>query len=243
MSTAGDVGHQTLESISGALNRYNQWMFVQVAPALGEDVLEVGSGIGNLSAFLTDRRRVCLSDVSATYLDILKNRFGQRENVSVHHWDLGTPAPEALQPGSFDTVICLNVLEHIQDDRAALQRMHRLLKPGGRLALLVPAHPFLYNGFDKGLDHFRRYNKHDLRRQLEESGFHVRKLWYFNALGALGWFVNGHLLRKTRLPSGQMKLFDLLVPLLKLERLLPMPFGISVIALADAIPHPMEFPQ
>lgn len=241
MSTeAKDVGHETLERISGALGRYNVWMYEQIASAVGEEVLEVGSGIGNLSVFLKDRQRVCLTDVSPAYLEILRERFGPHPHVSVHAWDLGQAPPEALEAGSFDTIICLNVLEHIEDDRAALARMRALLKPGGRLALLVPAHGWLYNGFDKGLEHFRRYSKADLKGILAECGFRTQRAWYFNALGALGWFVNGTVLRKTLLPTGQMKLFDLLVPLLKLERWIPLPFGISAIAIAEALPDPEE---
>jgi len=235
-----DVGHETLDRISGALGRYNVWMYEQIASAVGEDVLEVGSGIGNLSVFLQDRRRVCLTDVSPGYLDILAERFASRPQVSVHAWDLGKPVPPALETQRFDTIICLNVLEHIEDDRSALDRMRSLLKPDGRLALLVPAHPFLYNGFDAGLDHYRRYSKHGLKRLLTESGFRTRRLEYFNALGALGWFVNGTLLRKTLLPTGQMGLFDKLVPLLKFERYIPLPFGISAIAIAETLPDMEE---
>jgi SAM-dependent methyltransferase len=235
-----DIGHETLDRISETLGRYNVWMYEQIASAVGEEVLEVGSGIGNLSIFLQERRRVCLTDVSPTYLDLLRARFGHRPHITVHAWDLGTDAPDELIPRSFDTVICMNVLEHIEDDRAALKRMRALLKSGGRLALLVPAHPWLYNGFDKGLDHYRRYSRPALNSLLTECGFRTQRTWYFNALGALGWFVNGTLLRKTLLPTGQMKLFDLLVPLLKLERWLPLPFGISAIAIAEALPEPGE---
>ncbi|MNK87028.1 hypothetical protein D3C87_1069540 [compost metagenome] len=232
-----DVGYETLERISEALGRYNVWMYEQIASAVGEEVLEVGSGIGNLSTFLQERQRVCLTDVSPSYLGILRARFGHLHQVSVHPWDLNNAPPEAIRARSFDTLICLNVLEHIEDDRAALKRMRTLLKPGGRLALLVPAHAWLYNGIDKGLEHYRRYSKLGLNRMLVECGFRSRKTWYFNALGALGWFVNGTLLRKTLLPTGQMKAFDLLVPLLKLERWIPLPFGISVIAIAEALPE------
>ncbi|MNT79158.1 hypothetical protein D3C72_2184660 [compost metagenome] len=105
---------------------------------------------------------------------------------------------------------------------------------------MVPAHAWLYNGFDKGLEHYRRYSKADLKGLLAECGFRTQRAWYFNALGALGWFVNGTVLRKTLLPTGQMKLFDLLVPLLKLERWIPLPFGISAIAIAEAQPDPEE---
>ena len=233
-----DVGHETLERISGALGRYNTWMYEQIAEAVGDAVLEVGSGIGNLSDFLMDRQRVCLTDVSPIYLDILQERFAAHPHVSIHAWDLGTEPPPTLVSRSFDTVICLNVLEHIEDDRAALKRLRSLLRPHGRLALLVPVHPALYNGIDKGIGHFRRYRKPDLSRLLDQTGFKTHRLRYFNALGALGWFVNGNLLRKTTLPSGQLKLFDRLVPLLKLEQRLPLPFGISMIAIAEPLPDP-----
>jgi SAM-dependent methyltransferase len=229
-----DVGHETLVRIEGALGRYNTWMFEQIAPFVGRRVLEVGSGIGNMSAFLVPAERLALTDVSDTYLSLLRERFGDRAGVSVDHWDLNEDAPASLTRGGFDTVICLNVLEHIRDDRAALERMRAMLAPGGRLVLLVPAHALLYNGFDEGLDHFRRYDKPGLATLLGETGFTPTSSWYFNFLGAIGWFVNGNVLRKKLLPTGQMKLFDLLVPLLKLERLVPLPFGISVIAVAEA---------
>lgn len=227
-----DIGHETLERISGALSRYNDWMYEQIAPHIGQDVLEIGSGIGNLSMYLVGRKRVCLSDVSETYLDILRERFGAKPGIQIHRWDLSQPSPEAMEPRTFDTIICLNVLEHIREDGIALERMRRLLKPGGRLLLLVPAHPFLYNGFDKALEHFRRYDVKGLRARLSAAGFSGQRLWYFNAAGTFGWFINGTLLRKTLLPTGQMKLFDRLVPLLKLERLVGPPFGISLIAIS-----------
>jgi SAM-dependent methyltransferase len=229
-----DTGHETLVRIEEALGRYNTWMFEQIAPHVGDRVLEVGSGIGNMSAFMQDRTRLALTDVSDEYLALLRERFGEREGVSVDHWDLNDDAPASLPAGGFDTVICLNVLEHIREDKAALERMRELLAPGGKLVLLVPAHQLLFNGFDEGLSHFRRYDKPGLSKLLAETGFRVRQTWYFNFLGAIGWFVNGNLLRKKILPTGQMKLFDLLVPLLKLERLVPLPFGISVIAVAEA---------
>lgn len=145
--------------------------------------------------------------------------------------------PSDLTPGSFDTVICFNVLEPIRHNQAALERIRTLLRPGGRLLLLVPAFPFLCNNFDRGLEHFRRYSKAGLQKLLIQTGFAVEKPRYFSGLGAIGWFVNANVLRKKLLPSGQMKVFDRLVPLLKLERLVGPPFGISVIAVAQVPPH------
>ena len=118
--THADVGHETLSRIEEALGRYNVWMFEQVAPFVGDRVLEVGSGIGNMSHFLQGRSRVALTDVSDEYLTILKDRFGANPGVTVDHWDLNDDAPASLEAGGFDTVICLNVLEHIREDQAAL---------------------------------------------------------------------------------------------------------------------------
>ncbi len=227
-----DIGHETLSRIADALNRYNDWMYEQIAPHLGERVLEIGSGIGNLSTYLQEREHLTLSDISPAYLEILRERFGSDPAVEIRHWDLTEEPPPELAPATFDTVVCLNVLEHVAEDHAALRRIHRLLRPGGKLILLVPAHPFLYNQFDRGLEHYRRYDRKGLRACLIRNGYHPERLWYFNALGALGWFFNGSLLRRKLLPSGQMRLFDRLVPFLKWERLLGPPFGISVIAVA-----------
>jgi len=228
------VGHETLDRIASSLGRYNTWLAEEFTPHVRGKVLEIGSGVGNLSAFFVDRpEEVYLTDVSETYLNILQERFGDRPHVRVLPWDLGKEPPAECEPGTFDTVVSSNVLEHIEDDLAALLRIRRLLAPGGRLVLLVPAHQALYNDFDRNLDHFRRYDKGSLGALLTKAGFTPRKLWYINVVGALGWFVSGSIMRRKILPTGQMKVFDMLVPLLKAERLVPLPFGISVIAVAE----------
>jgi SAM-dependent methyltransferase len=124
------------------------------------------------------------------------------------------------------------VLEHVEDDRAALRRLHDALVPGGRLLLLVPAHPRLYGPIDRAVHHFRRYGRADLVGRLEEAGFHVERTIFFNRLGVLGWFVNGTLLRRRRVPGLQVRFQNLLVPLLRAEARVPMPFGLSLIAIA-----------
>lgn len=229
---APDLGRETLALVEAHLGAYNRWMFEQLAPAIAGRVLEVGSGTGTMTAFMLDAPRLALTDVNPESLTDLRRKYGERPGVTVSSWDLNEPLPADLASEQFDTVVCLNVLEHIEDDQAALQRMYECLAPGGRLVLLVPAHQLLYNGFDRGVRHFRRYGKRGLSTQLEARGFVVDRTWYFNMLGALGWFVNGNLLGKTLLPAGQLKLIDRLVPLLKFESKLPRPFGLSVIAIA-----------
>lgn len=232
MEAAPDLGRETLALIETHLDAYNHWMFEQLAPAVTGRILEVGSGTGTMTAFMLEAPRLALTDINPDSLADLRAKYGSRAGVSVTHWDLNEPMPLELVHERFDTVVCLNVLEHIEDDQAALQRMHDCLAPGGRLVLLVPAHQALFNGFDRGVRHFRRYNRAGLTASLIAAGFAVERSWYFNMLGALGWYVNGNLLGKSLLPAGQLKLIDRLVPFLKLESKLPRPFGLSVIAVA-----------
>src|SRR5437762_13814664 len=126
-----------------AAHRYNRRMYDRLRPWVGRRVLEVGAGSGNMSAFFADRERVVLTDTESYYLGRLRQRFADRPHVSVAELRLPTVSP-ALAAERLDTVVCLNVLEHIEDDRASLRAMHDLLQPGGRLVLLVPSLRALY---------------------------------------------------------------------------------------------------
>ena len=132
-----------------------------------------------------------------------------------------------------DSVICFNVLEHIEQDETALRNIFDLLEPGGRFLLLVPSHPWLYGSLDQHLRHHRRYRKKELKNKLEAQGFRVIYLKYFNRIGIFGWFLNGKILRRKELPSFQLAIYNLLVPLLKLEKFFPLPFGTSLLAVAE----------
>jgi SAM-dependent methyltransferase len=216
------------------LDRYNNWVYEEIASALGRRVLEVGSGTGNITRFLcADGRQVTATDVVPGYRNELERVFGDRPNVRVGKFDLTAEAPEAFVAEPFDSVVCLNVLEHIEDDLFALSQMRRALAPGGRLALLVPAHQFLYGEFDRAVGHFRRYGKRELTAKLEQSGFAVRRIKHFSLVAALPWLINGRLLKRDYLPTGQANLANRLVPLLKLERLIGPPCGLSLIAIAQ----------
>src|SRR6266581_4058076 len=146
---ADQVGAATLERMAAA-PRYNRWMFDRLRPWVGRRVLEIGAGIGNMSAFLVDRERVVLTDTERYYLDRLRQRFAGRPHVSVAELRLPAVSP-GLGAERLDTVVCLNVLEHIEDDRASLRAMHDLLRPGGRLVLLVPSLRVLYGTLDDAL--------------------------------------------------------------------------------------------
>jgi SAM-dependent methyltransferase len=128
--------------------------------------------------------------------------------------------------------VCLNVLEHIEDDRATLADMYSLLAPGGRLVLLVPAFQRLYSSLDVHLRHFRRYEKDDLAQKIRDAGFTLDDLRFANRPGILGWWLNGKVLRRRVLPRGQLLAFKFLMPLLRREEKQPPTAGLSLIALA-----------
>ncbi len=224
-----EIGAETLRRMS-ALERYTDWILEKIAPWMGERVLEVGSGIGNISQRFLDRCELCLTDVQDEYLDVLRERFGGRPNVTVARWNLEECA-DCLCGRTFDTILVLNVLEHIERDAAALQEMASLLAPGGRVILQLPAHRLLYGSLDVNLDHYRRYTARDIRRKFAESGLETERLVRFNLFGALGWFVCSRVLRRTILPEGQLGLFNRLTPLfMAIERIVPPPFGLSLLA-------------
>src|SRR5438270_1035786 len=184
---ADQVGAATLGRWAGP-PRYNRWMFDRLRPWVGRRVLEIGAGIGNMSALLVDRERVVLTDTESYYLGRLRQRFADRPHVSVAELRLPTVSP-ALAAERLDTVVCLNVLEHIEDDRASLRAMHDLLQPGGRRVLLVPSLRALYGTLDEALGHFRRYVPAELPDKLRTTVFHVRPLEYVNLAGGPSWRV------------------------------------------------------
>ena len=212
--------------------RYNRWMFERLHRWIGRSVLEIGSGIGNLSAFLVDRERLVLTDTREEYLSRLRQRFADRPNVSVAR--LYLPDDDRAVAGQrFDTVICLNVLEHVDDDISALHAIRRLLGPGGRLVLLVPALQALYGTIDRALGHHRRYNRGGLADLLRATGFKLAHIEYFNLAGIPGWWWAGRVLRRDTIPGGSLKLYDALVPLFRLERFIPWRVGQSLIAIGE----------
>jgi len=218
-----------------AAPRFNRWMFERLRPWVGRRVLEIGAGIGNMSAFLVDEAgvdRLVLTDTEPYYLGRLRERFAGRPQVAVAELRLPGRDPR-LAAERLDTVVCLNVLEHIEQDGAALRAMHDLLQPAGRLLLLVPSLRALYGSLDEALGHFRRYVPDELQAKLQVAGFRVRHLEYFNLAGVPGWWLTGRVLRRRLIPAGALRWYEALVPLFRLERFLPWRIGQSLIAIGE----------
>jgi glycosyltransferase involved in cell wall biosynthesis len=231
-SETEDIVYQTLQRMK-KLHRYNQWIFSKFQPYLGRRVLETGSGIGNITKFLLDRDLIIATDVETKYLTLLKNTFGKYKKFMIEQLDIAGPEVKRYQSYHIDSVICFNVLEHIEQDEKPLKKIFELLEPGGRLLLLVPSHPWLYGSLDEHLGHQRRYGKKELRNKLETAGFRVIFLKHFNRIGILGWFLDSRILRRKRLPLFQLRIYNLFVPLFKLEKFFPLPFGTSLLAVAE----------
>jgi SAM-dependent methyltransferase len=230
---AGDVaGAETLEIMASA-PRYNAWQYEVIAPYLGQRVLEVGSGIGNMSDHLVaaGREIVVLTDTDEWYREQLRARFGGEPNVAVDCLTLPDDrAPRLFAPHRLDTVVALNVIEHIPDDVGALRTMGRMVKRGGRVVALVPALEGLFGSLDEELQHQRRYSRQTLRKVVEAAGLRLEALLWFNLAGTLGWWWNAKVRRTPRIPPDQLRMFDAAVPFLRLERYLPLPCAQSLIA-------------
>ena len=230
-----DTGVLTLEVFEKALN-YNRWVFGRLRDHVGRQVIEVGSGIGNMIAELVNQpqvEQVLATDQAPGSLNVIRDRFGTDMFLDTLVWDANQPVPDALSGQTFDTVICTNVLEHVKEHRVALDSMKRLLKPDGKLLLLVPAHPALFCRMDQELGHFRRYRKEELRALLAQSGFEVEEMLDHNFFGAIGWFIIGRVMGRKQLSNGHIRRFDRLVPFLRrLDPLLaPLFGGVSLIAI------------
>ncbi len=198
-------------------DKFNAWMYSVIKPYVIGDILETGSGLGVFSEKITTdfNGKILLSDINSGYIEELKRNFSQKENIDVKKLDLKDDNDFKNIQQKFNTIICLNVLEHIKDDTQALKNTRSLLKPNGKLILLVPCHKFLYNNLDRGAGHFRRYNKKELIFKTERAGFKIEKIFYFNFIAMAGWFINGTLFRKKTLNRGAFKLFNFFVPIIK----------------------------
>ncbi len=226
-------------------NRYQKWLVDTVRPYLGKRVLELGSGIGNMSRHLPVQERLVLSEISPPLIRILESRIPERSGQSVVLVDPLKPLSRTFEHENFDTVLSFNVFEHIQDDVSMMKDLIELLQnsksPGvKRIVTVVPAHQWAFGEVDKAFDHYRRYSTasfgHLLRKagvaELNRKNFRHR---YLNLPGLLGWWFNGKFLGRKEIGTGNVRLFEILCPLIRpaddfLHKRLRFPFGNSLLA-------------
>ena len=210
-----------------ALN-YQEWIEDLCSPYLGDRCLELGSGLGYMTERLAKGRTVVASDLSEKNLALLRNRFESFDNVSVRRIDIDDFAPDE----QFDSIVMLNVLEHIADDRGTLVKLRRALAPGGRVVLYVPAFMMLYSPQDRAIGHYRRYRKKPLLELLDDSGYEPLDARYVNSLGWFGWFFYCRVLRRQAVELLSVGALDgfILPRLRRIETRFPPPFGVSIFA-------------
>lgn len=233
--TAAVRSSETMSPAMAYADAYHQWVFSSFAADVGKGtVLEVGSGHGRYARLLAPRvEKLIVSDIDASAIDQLRGELAPLPNVEF----VVMPGVDPDRLGrQVDTVLMVNVLEHIEDDIAVLAACKRALASDGRVIVFVPAFPALYSRMDKEAGHFRRYRRVELRKAMEGAGFHVQQLRYFNAIGFAGWLVNKWL--GSSLAGGatnaQINVFDRLVPIFRqIDRWAPF-VGQSLVAVGGS---------
>ncbi|MGZ3686759.1 MAG: class I SAM-dependent methyltransferase [Bdellovibrionota bacterium] len=231
-----------LEALSGAMN-YQEWVADTVRPFLGERILEIGAGVGNLSRWLPHRKRLILTETEPYLLELLQRRAaagGDSDEVSIERFDLISDSPDRFVAENLDTIVSFNVLEHIEDDRRALKNLLSILsaskaKGPRRLVTFVPAHQWAFGSMDKQFGHFRRYNAARVRALVRETSpdARIRECRFFNLVGLAGWVLQGRIFRRSQIGVGSIRAFERIIPLIRgvddfLHRVLRLPLGQSL---------------
>lgn len=225
-------GFSTLEVLKEAKN-YNKWIADNILAQLSSPALEIGAGTGNLTTYFLKKKPLYITDSDLGLVKNLKSKFQGMENIYVRTFNVAKKPPKKFN-SFFSTVFGINVLEHIKDDEEALRNIYRVLKKNGKLILLIPAKKKAYTKLDKELGHFRRYEKKELLDKLKNNGYEIEKIYYFNIVGLISWYIRDKVKRNNmNLKPYHIRIFDSIVPLLRvIETVIKIPMGISLIVVA-----------
>jgi len=213
----------------GSAPLFNAWVYSRIHPYLGEQIAEIGCGTGTFTTLIAAQGYTVTGfDIHAPYVEVATQRLRKFPSCNAICADV-TAMPWG--DASFDTIVMLDVLEHIENDVSLLRKLRDGLASDGRLILKVPAGRWLYSTMDKAIGHFRRYSRRSLADTLNRAGFSVMAMRPFNAAAIPGWWLNGRVLKRVTPPANQVVLFERLVPMVRtVEHALRMPIGISLIA-------------
>ena len=205
---AAPYGRAFLNNLTGT-PQYLSWLARVLRPFVGDTVLEAGAGIGNISARLMSRRLLYVAgEKDPLYLHALRNRFLRTPNVSVRQLDPESPADFQGLDATFDTVLCVNVLEYVADPAATVMTLERTLKPSGALIVLVPQGSGLFGSLDRAMGHKRRFQRAEAIRLMQEAGLKVEKLRSLNKISAPSWWLSSRVLGTSHINKVALKLFD-----------------------------------
>jgi SAM-dependent methyltransferase len=228
-----DVQLEALEALEDAHN-YNDWITSLVLPYLGDHPVELGSGLGYQTRLLlaAGLPQVTVSEPSESGVERLRGQFAGDPRVDCRRIDFRDPPS-----GDFPAAYAVNVLEHVADDVSALRGAARLVRPGGRIVVFVPAFPVAMSRFDREIGHHRRYTRDTMRAALRSAGLEPEVVRYVNAPGLLAWILWMRLLRRRPADGLGLRAWDrLVVPLTRtVEQRVAPPFGQSVLAVARVV--------
>jgi phospholipid N-methyltransferase len=222
-----------LEVLASA-SHYTTWVLQHFLPHIGGNTIEIGAGLGEIaSRILPQVSTLDLVEPSSVLAEFLQQRFADSNKIQVFPTTLETHLSKKL-PKQYNAVIMINVLEHIEDDVTALRELRQTILPGGHLLIYVPAMPILFSKLDKVHGHYRRYTRKEFMHRLQEAGFKINLLRYFDILGILPWYFFNTLGGKTDFNPFAVKLYDSIgVPVTKfLESIILPPIGKNLIAVA-----------
>jgi glycosyltransferase involved in cell wall biosynthesis len=223
-------GSHVLARLSKA-RRFNRWLLDTIEPFVGQHVLEIGAGIGNLTRMLIPRKSYHATDINPFYLQIMENLRSDKPYLSASFLDLNDVSEFVDNQHLYDTAICINVVEHLEDDVRAMQNIAHLLSQDGTAIVLVPRGEWLFGSLDEVLGHRRRYSKEMLTGLSQEAGLTVTQIMPFNRVSTIPWLVNGKILKRRSFGLVQVFLLNLFMPILRrIDKFLPVP-SMSYIAI------------
>ncbi len=225
-------GRGLLNSLTGTPN-YLTWVTRVIRPYLGDTVIEIGAGLGNLTGRLMGKKlRYVAGEQDGLYLHALRNRFLRTPSVQVCELHPESSVDFAAWANQFDSALCVNVLENVDDPKRVLTALVGCIKPGGNLIVLVPQGPSLFGSVDKGLGHKRRFDASQLRKMLEGLGLKIESERQINKIGAPAWWFASQILHREKISRPALKLWDKTVWFQRLiDPLLPWQ-GLSLVIVA-----------
>ncbi len=225
----GDYGSKDLIDMEAA-PKYTEWTLERIKQYVGDEVLEIGSGIGNNVRILMQYADVIATEIDPIYLEVLQNAYFNTPSVKIYPWDATLPPPPALPQA--ESILCSNVIEHIEDDQNMINHADLALKPGGRMIIIVPRGEKLFSNLDSAIGHFRRYDQQRLKSLVTSLDYEIEELFTLNKIGVLGWWYRGKVAKQKTIGRFGLKVFNVLVPIIKLiDPLLPWK-GLSLVIVA-----------
>ncbi len=218
-------------------HRYLDWIYSLMQPYLGDQVLEIGPGIGLVTSRMVADRHVSALEVDPGAVNVLSQRFGAISNFDLINSNVENEEwIDEDATGRYDTVVCVNVLEHVAEDVVALENMHKSLRSGGYLFLFVPALMAIFGTLDSAVGHKRRYSLDEVSTKVRSAGFEIHEISYGNLLGVPAWFWSSRITRRSMPNTAILNLFDRTVPIWTwIESKIRVPLGMTVICIARKV--------